>query len=126
MEQTCRRGRRGRQACSDYVFDDVKPSCPVVCGLRMAREEPRKSTIDILHRKTTVGEHVHGRPEKHLCADWSEADHHKVPSSEGLTDLMAMLQSDDPCVSVLGCALRVRWVDDSMRSSEVQHDRHFT
>ena len=37
-----------------------------------------------------------------------------------------MLQSDDPCVSVLGCALRVRWVDDSMRSSEVQHDRDFT
>ena len=37
-----------------------------------------------------------------------------------------MLQGDDPCVPVLGGALRVRWVDDSMRSSEVQHDGDFT
>jgi len=37
-----------------------------------------------------------------------------------------MLQSDDPCVSELGCALGIRWVDDSMRSSEVQHDRDLT
>jgi hypothetical protein len=37
---------------------------------------------------------------------------------------MAMLRSDDPRVSVLGCSLRVR-VDDSMRRSEVQHDRDF-
>jgi hypothetical protein len=92
----------------------------------MAREEPRKSTIDILKCKSTIRKQVHRRPQKHLCADWSEANHHKVPSSEGLMDLMAMLQRDDPCVSVLGCALRVRWVDDSMRSSEVQHDRDFT
>src|SRR5262252_1810402 len=126
MEQTRRRGRRGRQSRSDYVFDDVKPSCPVVCGLRMAREEPRKSTIDILQRKSTIRKQVHRRPQKRLCADWSEANHHKVPGSEGLTDLMAMLQSDDPCVSVLGYALRVRWVDDSVRGGEVQHDRDFT
>src|SRR5215471_3594069 len=125
-EQTHRRGRRGRQSCSDHVFDDVKPSCPVVCGLRMALEEPRKSTIEILQCKCTIRKQVHWRPQKHLCADWSEANHHKVPSSEGLTDLMAMLQSDDPCVSELGCALRVRWVDDSMRGGEVQHDRDFT
>jgi len=92
----------------------------------MAREEPRESTIDILQSKSTIREQVHWRPQKHLGADWSAANHHKVPSSESLTDMMAMLQSDDPCVSVLGCALRVRWVDDSMRSSEVQHDRHFT
>ncbi|MGB6882622.1 MAG: hypothetical protein WA621_07435 [Candidatus Acidiferrum sp.] len=39
---------------------------------------------------------------------------------------MAMLQRDDPCVFVLGYALRIRWVDDSMRSGEVQHDRDFT
>src|SRR5262249_51107552 len=126
MEQSRRRGRRGRQSCSYYVFDDVKPSCPVVCGLGMAREEPRKSTIDILQGKSTIRKQVHGRPQKHLCADWSEANHHKVPSSEGLTDLLAMLESRDPCFSVLGCALRVRWVDDSMRSSEVQHDCDFT
>src|SRR5215472_12892289 len=111
MKQTRRRGRRGRQSCSDYVFDDVKPNCPVVCG-RMAREEPRKSTIEILQCDSTIGKQVHRRPEKHLRADWSETNHHKVPSSEGLSDLMAMLQRDDPCLSVLGCALRLRWVDD--------------
>src|SRR5215475_6792727 len=126
MEQTRRRGRRGLQSSSDYVFHDVKSSCPVACGLRSAREETRKSTIDILQRKNTIREQVHRRPQKHLCADWSEANHHKVPSSEGLTDLMAVLQSDDPCVSALGCALGVRWDDDSMRSSEVQDDRDFT
>src|SRR5579864_9732604 len=114
MEQTRRRGRRGRQSCCDYVFDDVKPRFPVVCGFRMAREEPRESTVDLLQGKSTIRKQVHRRPQKHLCADWSEANHHKVPSSEGLTDLMAMLQSDDPCVSELGGALRVRWVDDSM------------
>jgi hypothetical protein len=90
-----------------------------------AREEPRKSTIDILQCKSTIRKQVHRRSQKHLSADWSEANHHKVPNPEGLTDLMAMLQSDDPCVSVLGCALRVRRVDDSMRSSEVQKDRDF-
>jgi hypothetical protein len=126
MEQTHRRDTRGRQSCSDYAFYDVKPGGPVVCGLRMAREQPRKSAIDILQRKRTIRKQVHRRPQKHLCADWSEANHHKVPSSEGLADLMAMLQSYDPCVSVLGCALPLRWVDASMRSSEVQHDRDFT
>src|SRR6266849_1204062 len=104
MEQTRLRERRGRQSCSDYVFDDVKPSCPVVCGLRMGREESRKSTIDILQCKSTIRKQVHRRSQEHLCADWSEANHHKVPNSKGLTDLMAMLQSIDPCVSVLGCA----------------------
>src|SRR5215475_9103050 len=126
MEQTRGRGRRGCQSCSDYVFDDVKPSGPVVCGLRMVREEPRKSTIDILQFKNMIRKQVHRRPQKHLCAEWSEANHHKVPSAESLTDLMAMLQSDYPCVSVLGCPLWVRWINDSMGSSEVQHDRDFT
>src|SRR5215831_19400051 len=116
MEQARRRGRRGRQSCSDYVFHHVKPSCPVVGGLGMARENPRESTIDIRQCKSSIRKQVHWRSQKHLCADWSETNHHKVPSSEGLTDLMAMLESDDPCVSVLGCALGVRWVDDSMRS----------
>src|SRR5215470_3537315 len=126
MEQSRRRGRRGRQSSSDYVFHDVKSSCPVACGFSSAREEPRKSTIDILQCKNTIREQVHRRPKNHMCADWSDANHHKVPSSEGLTDLMAVLQSDDPCVSVLGCAHVVRRVDDSMRSSEVQHDHDFT
>jgi hypothetical protein len=58
-----RRGRRGRQSCSDDVFDDVKPSCPVVCGLNMVREEPRKST-DILQCESTIRKQVHGRPQK--------------------------------------------------------------
>src|SRR5215472_7854137 len=129
MEQTRRRLVRGGQSCGDQVFDHVKPRCPVVCGLRMAREELRKSTIDILQCKSTVRKQVHGNPQKHLRADRSEANHHKVPSSEGLTDLMAMLQSHDPCLSVLSGALsvlRVRCIDDSMRSPEVQHDRDFT
>src|SRR5215510_14792901 len=126
MEQSRRRGRRGRQSSCHYLFHDVKSSCPVACGLRSAREELRKSTIDILQRKNTIREQVHRRPQKHLCADRSEANHHKVPISDGLTDMMAALQSDDPCVSALGCAFGGRWVDDSMRSSEVQHDRDFT
>ena len=126
MEQPRRRGRCGGQSRSDYVFDDVETSGPVACRLRMGYEEPRKSTIDILQCNSTIRKQVHRRPQKHLCADWGEANHHKVPISEGLTDLMAMLQSDDPCVSVLGCAVRIRWVDDSMRGSEVQHDRDFT
>ena len=92
----------------------------------MPHEESREPTIYILQRKSTIREQVHGRPQEHLCADWSEADHHKIPSSEDLTDLMAMLQSDDPCGCLLGGAIRVRWFDDSMRSSEVQHDRDFT
>ncbi len=125
MEQIRRRGRRGRQSFSDYAFYDVKPSGPVVCCLRMPSEEPRKSTIEILQCKSTIRKQVHRRAQEHLCADWSETNHHKVPSSEGLLDMMAMLQRDDPCVSVLGCPLRVRWVDDSMRRSEVQHDRDF-
>jgi hypothetical protein len=91
----------------------------------MPCEEPRKSTIEIVQWKSTIRKQVHRRAQKHLCADWSEASHHKIPSSEGLMDMMAMLQSDDPCVSVLGCSLRVRWVDDSMRRSEVQHNRDF-
>src|SRR5215468_6738257 len=126
MEETHGRGRRRRQSCCDYVFDDVKPSCPVVCGLRMAHEEPRESTIDLLQCKNTIRQQVHRRPQKHMRTDWSEPNYHKVPSSECLMDLMAMLQSDDPSVSVLSCALRVRGVDDSMRSSEVQYDRDFT
>ena len=123
MEQTRRRGRRGRQSCSNDVFDDVKASRPVVSGLRMVREEPRNSTIDILECKSAIRKQVHRRPQKEVSADWSQADHHKVPSSDGLTDLMAMLQSDNPRLCVLGCAVRVRGIDDSMRSSEVQHDR---
>src|SRR5579863_731057 len=47
-DQTRRRGRRGRQSFSDYVFYGVKPSGPVECGFRMSCEEPGKSTIDIL------------------------------------------------------------------------------
>ena len=125
VEQTRRRGRRGRQSFSDYVFYDVKPGRPVVCGLRMACEEPRKSTIEILQCQNTIRKQVHRRAQKHLRADWSQANHHKIPSSEGLMDMMAMLQSDDPCVSVLGCSLPVRWVNDGMRRSEVQHDRDF-
>src|SRR5438876_8645101 len=117
MEQTRRRGQRGRQSFSDNVFYDVKPSGPVVCGLCMPCEEPRKSNIDILQCERPIRKQVHRRSQKHLCADWSEANHHKVPSSECLANLMAMLQRDDPCVSVLGCAFRVRWFDDSMRSS---------
>ena len=125
MEQTGRRGRRARQSFRDYVFYDVKPSGPVVCGLRMPCEEPRKSTIEIFQCRSTIRKQVHRRAQKHLCADWSEANHHKIPSSEGLTDMMAMLQGDDPCVSVLGRSRRVRWVDDSMGRGEVQHDRDF-
>jgi hypothetical protein len=89
----------------------------------MGREEPRKSTIDLLQCDGTIRKQVHRRLQEHLCTDWSEPNYHKVPSSECLAELMVMLQSDDPCASVLGCALRVRWVDDSMRSSEVQDDR---
>src|SRR5215468_2477201 len=110
MEQAWRRGRRGRQSCSQYAFDDVKSSCPVVSGFRLAREELRESTIDILQWKSTVREQVHRRPQTHVCADWSEANHHEVPGSERLADLMAMLQGDNPCVSVLGCAVWVGWV----------------
>jgi len=91
----------------------------------MPYEQPRESTIEVLHWKSTIRKHVHRHAQKHLCADWSEANHHKIPDSEGLTDMMAMLQSDDPRVPVLGCSLRVRWVDDSMWRSEVQHDRDF-
>src|SRR5689334_20498978 len=112
MEQTCRRGRRGRQSFSNDVFYDVKPGGPVVCGLCMPCEEPRKPAVDILQCETTIRKQVHRHAQKYLCPNWSEANHHKVPSSEGLADMMAMLQRDDPCVSVLGCALRVRWVDD--------------
>src|ERR1700722_2627194 len=54
MEQTRRRRRCGRQSCHDYAFDDVKPGCPVVCGLCMAREQTRKLTIDILQCKNTI------------------------------------------------------------------------
>src|ERR1700677_1190774 len=126
MEQTRRRCRRGRQSCSDYVFDDVEPVCPVVCGLCMAREQTRKSTINSLQRKDTIRKQVHWRPQKRQCADRSEANHHKVSGAECLTNLMAMLQSDDPRVSVLGRALGVRGVDDSMRRGEVQDDRDFT
>ena len=126
VEQTRRRGRRRRQSRGDQVFDGVKSSCPIVRGIRMAREEARKSTIDILQLKSTIRKEVHRRPQNHLCADWSETNHHKVPISESFTDLMAMLRSHNPCVPVLGGALRVRWVNDSMRSTEVQHDRDFT
>ena len=125
MEQTRRRGWRGRQSFSDYLFYDVKPSGPVAFGLHMPCEEPRKSTIEILQCKSTIRKPVHRSAQKHLCADWSTANHDEIPNSEGLMDIMAMLQSDDPCVSVLGCSLQVRWVDDSMRRSEVQHDRDF-
>jgi hypothetical protein len=96
-----------------------------VCGLRMGREEPRKSTIDLLQCDGTIRKQVHRRLQEHLCTDWSEPNYHKVPSSECLAELMVMLQSDDPCASVLGCALRVRWVDAPMRCSEVQHNRNF-
>jgi hypothetical protein len=41
-------------------------------------------------------------------------------------DLMVRLQGHDPGFAVLGCALRVRWVDDSMGSGEVHHDGDFT
>ena len=126
MEQTRRRGRSGRQSCGDDAFDDIEPGCPVARGLRTTREEPGQSTIDILQCKRTIREQVHRDPQKHLCADWSQANHKIIPSSEGLTDLMATLEGDDPRVSVLGRALRVRLVDDAMRSSEVQHDRDFT
>ena len=125
MEQTGWRRWRGRQSFSDDVFYDVKPSGPVMCGLRMPCEEPRKSNIDILQRENTIRKQVHRHSQKHLCADWSEANHHKVPSSEGLADLMTMLQRDDPCVSVLASTLRVRWIDDSMRRGEVQDERDF-
>jgi len=125
VEQTRRRGRRSRQSFSDYVFYDVKLTGPVVCGLSLRCEEPRKSTIDILQRKNAIRKQVHRRAQKHLCADWSEPNHHKISRSEARTDMMAMLQRDDPRFSVLGCSLRVRWVDDSMGSSEVQHDRDF-
>src|SRR5580765_4543449 len=54
MEQTRRRGRRERQSFSDDVFYDVKLSGPVVCGLRMPGEEPRKSTIDILQCESAI------------------------------------------------------------------------
>lgn len=60
-----------------------------------------------------------------LRADGSEADHHKVPGSQGLTDMVAMLQSHDPCVPVLACEARLRGLDDAMRSSKIQHDRDF-
>ena len=91
----------------------------------MVRELPRKLAIDILQCKNTIRKQIHWHPHKHLGTDWGEANHHEVPSSESLTDVVAMLQSDDPCVSVLGRSLRLRWVDDSMRSSEIQHERDF-
>jgi len=56
MEQTRRRGRGGRQLRSDSVFDDVKPSCPVVCGLRMAREEPRKAAVQPASYRDQIGD----------------------------------------------------------------------
>ncbi len=34
--------------------------------LRMAREEPRKSSIDILRCKSTIRKQVHRHPQKHL------------------------------------------------------------
>jgi hypothetical protein len=97
-----------------------------MCGFRMAREEPGESTIDILECRSAIGEQIHWHPQQHPCADWSAANHHEVPSSDRLVDPMAMLQTDDPCGSVLGCAPGVGWVDDSMRSGEVQDDRDFT
>jgi hypothetical protein len=39
---------------------------------------------------------------------------------------MPVLQSHNPCVSVLGCKLTVGWVENSMRSTEVQHNRDLT
>jgi hypothetical protein len=74
----------------------------------MAQEEPRKSTVDIFQWKGTIRKQVHRRPQKHVGADWSEANHHIVAGSERLADLMAMLQCYDPCVSMLGGAVGVR------------------
>src|SRR5579872_1819398 len=125
MEQTDRRRRRGSQSFSKYVFDDVNASAPVMCGLRMPCEEPRKSTIEIFQCKNTIRKQVHRNAQKHLCADRSEANHQKLPCSKGFMDTVAMLQGDDPRVSVLGCSPRVQGVDNSMRRSEVQHDRDF-
>ena len=126
MEQTRGSGRGGRQSFRDYVFYDVKPGGPVIGGAGMRCEEPRQSAIEILQSKSAIRKQVHRRGHEHLCADWGEANHHKIPRSESLPDVMAMLQSGDPCASVLGRSLRVRRVDDSMRrSSEVQHDRDF-
>src|SRR4029453_1144419 len=42
LEQARWRGRCRCQSRSDCVFDDVKPRCPVGCGLRMTHEESRK------------------------------------------------------------------------------------
>src|SRR5579862_7237490 len=126
MQQPRGRGRRGRQSLSDYVFDRVKPRRPVVRTPSMADEQPRKSTVDILQCNSTIRKQAHRRAQKHLCADWSEANHHKVPSSKGLADLMTMLQRGNPCALVLGHAPRIRWVDESMRRGEVQHNRDFT
>ena len=39
--------------------------------------------------------------------------------------MMAMLQGDDPGVSVFDFSCRVRRVEEAMRRSEVQHDRDF-
>ena len=47
VEQAGWRRRRGRQSCSEYVLDDVKAGCPIMCDLRTVREEARKSTVDV-------------------------------------------------------------------------------
>jgi hypothetical protein len=57
----------------------------------MGRQEPRKWTIDLLQCQDTIGKQVHRRLKKHLRADWTEPNDHKIPSPECLAELMAML-----------------------------------
>ena len=98
---------------------------PSRSGLCMAREAPRKSAIEILQRGSAIRKQVHRQAQKHFGAKWSEANHQKIPGSEGLMDPMAMLQRDDPCVPVQGGSARVGCVDDPVRRTEVQHDWDF-
>src|SRR5215469_11015032 len=91
MEQARWRSKRGCQPFRDDVFYDVKPSCPAGRSLRMSREGTRKSSIDLLQCESTVRQQVHRRSQKHLCADWSQPNNHKVPGSECLANLMPVL-----------------------------------